>query len=568
MGKAIVLTDCNFSTSNIGRVTFISTPPSEPSEPGVTLINNNISYSLSPTSVVATLDYNANSALIINLSGLGQITILAGSNRGAVNFDSSTTERTATVSISPTSDSKYRYVSYQTSLTIPASQAEPVVPTSLMIVGNREAAGSLGAGEYFILNTDTMKVVTSNASPASDEEYYGAIMWSTGSSAATLNNMGSYASLDISANGNITVAASIGGQSILPVSVACVYSAADYQLRNFDDLKAVETAINNSTEASIALTSTSGRTATNGSGFSGFTFLVLNDINCNGSHVEIGYSTDSSKKPFKGVIDGGCHSLSNIAGNCGVSGTAANGGKIGNCLIGYGKDCTVRNLNLVGSVTNIATRGFATVIGLYEGTCTLSNIYCAVDVVQSSGVTAGCVLIAGWSVSSGVANLNNVIYQGNFSSNYSISGLVNASDSVINCATLGKLTYDASSRNSGVLTAITTGPETVYNSFALASLNILSSSSTEKVSIITNSSGSYCYEACDISADLSSKYFSASNSSDSYTTNSLDKATPSQKSEMSSHFESNENFISSQGYMPILFNRMARLTSILNAAKL
>ena len=568
MGKAIVLTDCNFSASNIGRVTFLSTSPSEPSEPGVTLINNNITFSISETSVYATLDYNANSALTINLSGLGQIVILAGNNEGSLKFDSSTSERTATISISPTSDSKYRYVSIRTSLTIPALQT-PIVPTSLIIVGNREAAGSLGAGEYFILNTDTMKIVTSNASPASDEEYYGAITWSTDSSAAMLNNMGSYASLDISANGNVNVNASIGGQSISPVSVECAYSAADYQLSTFDDLKAVETAINNSTESSIALTSASGRTATNGSGFSGFTFLLLNDIDCNGSHVEIGYKNSAATKSFKGTIDGGCKALKNIGGNCGAAGSSSEGGKIGNCLVGYGDGCTIRNINLIGSVTNIASRGFATMIGTVNGSCTITNVYCNVNVSQATGITSGCVLISGWADSTGSkAYLRDVVYNGTFKAKFSISGLAHACASLVRCAVLGKLTYDAASRKSGVLTGFTTDTITPTLSYSVAACDITSGSSSEKLSFATNSTAKYCYESCVLNTGSAYKGFSSGTSLESYSVNGLSGAASAQKDGLYSKLASVDGYITREGWLPILFNRMARIPSVLNSAKL
>lgn len=568
MGKAIVLTDCNFSASNIGRVTFLSTSPSEPSEPGVTLIDNNITFSISETSVFAFLEYKANSALTINLSGLGQIVILAGNNEGFLKFDSSTSERTATISISPTSDSKYRYVSCRNSLTIPASQTEPVVPTSLMIVGDREAVGSLAASEYFILNTATMKVVTSNSSPSSNEEYYGAITWSTGSNAASLANRGSYASLDITSNGTINITASIGGASIPSLSVGCVYSAYDYALSSFADLRALEKAVNNKTEASISLTSATGRTATNGSGFSGFTFLMLGDIDCAASHVEIGYSDDTAKRAFKGTIDGGCHTLKNIGGNCGVNGSSSQGGKIGNCLVGYGNNCTIRNLNLEGSVVNIASRGFATVLALYEGTCNIQNLYCNVNVSQASGVTSGCVLIAGWSSNSGVANLTGVIYDGTFVSNYSVSGLVNTSNSVTRCATIGVITYNPSSRGSGVLTAITTANIKVTNSYSVATLNITSGSPSEKVAIITNNSGINCYEAGTLSVSSAHKSFSSTSSPTCYSYNGMSGAVDVTKSEITSKFTDNNSFIAVEGWLPILFNRMARFTRIITSAKL
>ena len=231
------------------------------------------------------------------------------------------------------------------------------------------------------------------------------------------------------------------------------YEPAHFNISTFEDLLAIEYAVNNEKESELQLVKPQdapNTTFANGSGFTGAIFRITNDIDCLGRHVEIGqYNTSLNRNHFfSGTIDGCFHTLKNIGGNAGIAGTAAEGGEVGSILIRHGKNAVVKNLRLEGSVNNIANRGYGGIIAMVEGNCYIKAVYSAVSVYASDDITSSQVGMAGWQVLEGKCDISESVFAGTNRAHFTVGGFQSCKgNNLQNCLMIGALECIVTTRN-------------------------------------------------------------------------------------------------------------------------
>ena len=252
------------------------------------------------------------------------------------------------------------------------SEGGEIPISNLIVVGPSSVEGDIRAGQYYILDLNTMKQVVGTSEEVTDEykEYLGPIRWNItagGNIASMDSGSGTEGSVSISGSGNFTIAATVIGNSASKTASATYY-ITDYYISSFADLQELERIINASSEATIQLTknSQSSYSPTNGGGLSGAHLRLTNDIDCLNSHVQIGrYRSESDYIPFKGKFDGAGYSIFNIGGTItfpsGYSGTG-----IASFLFDSGYQARFFNFHVSGTITKAIGRNGCFGVTLYS----------------------------------------------------------------------------------------------------------------------------------------------------------------------------------------------------------
>lgn len=559
MGKALIIQDCDFSSVKVKKIHLKGVEPTEP-------ITNNITFSTTSTSIKVDFDYPTTSELTINFSGIGSLIIPIGSSHEELSFESSNEYRVVSISVSPISDHTYTYTAPQ-SITIPASTE---VPLNLAIVGDRNAFGSDSASVYTLIDRDTMRRVTNDPSKVSElDEYIDGIEWHANGS-GTISQDGR---LTINGDGFTDVYVTVGNKEVAsPLRVQCHYSPADYLIKSFSDLEKIEYAVNNGTESSLQLEKLTEKTIANNSGFSDIVFRFTNDIDCEGSHVEIGIKGSNGEKAFKGTIDGSYYTMYNVGGNCGVEGRFETGGEVASILVRYGSNCEIRNLKVEGEVVNIASRGYGGLLALYEGTCYVKRVFVDVNTTQNTTIhPSGCCLIAGWSANSGTVEIEDSTFDGDFVSLYSLSGMVSSNGSLLRCATYGNLSVGIEKRSSTTLSILAATGDSVTSSIASSKLNVYRVQDYPgliSVNVVQDAACEYCYEYCDWSNINGNDCVKSSNflgGEASIVSSCFSKEFfASTIEDVNEAYELNEDFFVNYGYQPCIFNSWIKENAIIN----
>lgn len=539
------------------------------------IVDNEITVTATATAVEAVLEHAAASDVSITVGQLGTILILAGSSSGSLTIQAAQESRTVGLSVSPVSDSNYRYVLSSDSVTIPA-----VGSLNVALVGS-QAGGSIRAGKFSLLDLDTMKRVVGTSEEVTDENaiYYGPISWAVTAGnqfAEMATSAGTDGFINIlpgASQDSVIIAATINGQ-IFTKALSVTYIAADYHIQSLLDLKAIETCVNSGTESELAITkdSSSSYAPINRQGFSGAVFVLDNDIDCGSDHVEIGnYNTSTGHAEyFAGTIDGRFYRMYNIGGDCGINGSAAEGGKVGSILIGHAQAATVRNIIFDGSVRNIASRGFAPIIAMTTGRSNVLSCWINVNITCASSLTSGITVCCGWGTGdSSEYVIEDSVYSGSAVNNHSISGFCNIEGSIDKCAMIGSLEVVATTRNNSTITCLlsyNTGSST--NCLAAGSLKNSKTGTYDPGAVSISQVPTNSYEANTIQV-ISSASFSNATGTYVYSINNLVNATPVTISELQNDTTvTGANWIHSTGYLPIINNIWACDSRMLAIAKI
>ena len=441
MGKALIISECDFSSANVGNIRK-------------DLIT--IELTAWPGAVRAVASSPVYSQVNIQLADIGTIILPAGETSVILGISPAEAERIVSANIS-SSEFEYSYTLTNDSINIPQ---KPDTDIRLVSMSNEDYRGSKEGAIFTLLNYKTAKQVVGTPDELTDEfkEYFGPITWqlipSNGNEDVSLEtNEGTRGIVDIYKNTNAEIHAHVMGNLISNNGMDFFYEPAHFNISTFEDLLAVEYAVNNGKESELQLAKPQdapNTTFANGSGFTGAIFRITNDIDCLGRHVEIGqYNTSLNRNQFfSGTIDGCFHTLKNIGGNAGIAGTAAEGGEVGSILIRHGKNAVVKNLRLEGSVNNITNRGYGGIIAMVEGNCYISAVYNAVSVYASDNITSSQVGMAGWQVLGGKCDINESVFAGTNRAHFTVSGFQSCKgNNLQNCLMIGALECIVTTRN-------------------------------------------------------------------------------------------------------------------------
>lgn len=436
MGRALVMSECDFSSANVGNIRK-------------DLIT--IELIAWPGAVRAAASSPVYSQVTIQLAGIGAIILPAGETSVILGISAAAEERVVSANISSSDDEHYIYTLTNNSINIPP---KPDTDIRLISMSNEDHRGSKEGAIFTLLNYKTAKQVVGTPDELTDEfkEYFGPITWqlipSNGNEDVSLEtNEGTRGIVDIYKNANAEIHAHVMGNLISNNGMDFFYEPAHFNISTFEDLLAIEYAVNNEKESELQLVKPQdapNTTFANGSGFAGAIFRITNDIDCLGRHVEIGqYNTSLNRNHFfSGTIDGCFHTLKNIGGNVGIAGTAAEGGEVGSILIRHGKNAVVKNLRLEGSVSNIASRGYGGIIAMVSGDCYIKAVYNAVSVsVASDNITCSQVGMAGWeSQIGGTCSISESVFAGTNRAHFTVGGFQSCRGrNLQNCLMIGVL---------------------------------------------------------------------------------------------------------------------------------
>ena len=441
MGKALIMSECDFSSANVGNIRK-------------DLIT--IELTAWPGAVRAVASSPAYSQVTIQLADIGAIILPAGETSAILGISASEEERIVSANIS-SSDTEYSYTLTNDSINIPQ---KPDTDIRLVSMSNEDYRGSKEGAIFTLLNYKTAKQVVGTPDELTDEfkEYFGPITWqltpSNGNEDVSLEtNEGTRGIVDIYKNTNAEIHAHVMGNLISNNGMDFFYEPAHFNISTFEDLLAIEYAVNNEKESELQLVKPQdapNTTFANGSGFTGAIFRITNDIDCLGRHVEIGqYNTSLNRNHFfSGTIDGCFHTLKNIGGNAGIAGTAAEGGEVGSILIRHGKNAVVKNLRFEGSVNNITNRGYGGIIAMVEGNCYIKAVYNAVSVYASDDITSSQVGMAGWQILGGKCDISESVFAGTNRAHFTVCGFQSCKgNNLQNCLMIGALECIVTTRN-------------------------------------------------------------------------------------------------------------------------
>lgn len=441
MGKALIMSECDFSSANVGNIKK-------------DLIT--IELTAWPGAVRAVASSPVYSQVTIQLADIGAIILPAGETSAILGISASEEERIVSANIS-SSEYEYSYALTNDSINIPQ---KPDTDIRLVSTSNEDYRGSKEGAIFTLLNYKTAKQVVGTPDELTDEfkEYFGPITWqlipSNGNEDVLLEtNEGTRGIVDIYKNTNAEIHAHVMGNLISNNGMDFFYEPAHFNISTFEDLLAVEYAVNNGKESELQLAKPQdapNTTFENGSGFAGAIFRITNDIDCLGRHVEIGqYNTSLNRNHFfSGTIDGCFHTLKNIGGNAGIAGSAAQGGEVGSILIRHGKNAVVKNLRLEGSVSNITSRGYGGIIAMVEGNCYIRAVYNAVSVYASDDITSSQVGMAGWQITGGKCDISESVFAGTNRAHFTVGGFQSCKgNNLQNCLMIGALECIVTTRN-------------------------------------------------------------------------------------------------------------------------
>ncbi len=574
MGKALILSNCDFSAHNIGKVTFSENiPVVSISILGLNSVTGNteattysIEYLPSSTTQRGITWSIISGSTYASISSDGILTIKSNADNNSITIKAQSTDNPNIYS------TKDVTVSYESPFEVP----------DFKIVGTNEPNGDIRAGVYYLLDTTNMKQIVGSMGEVTDDykEYVGAIEWSItdGNSYGSLTSTSaSTAELNVTNTGSITISASIANKED-SITVSATYDITDYIITSFADLEALESAVNNGTESSITIPLAQGSSYVPTTGFAGAHFRLASDIDCGNDHVEIGkYNASKSvNKYFAGIFDGAGYKLYNLGGAAGVNGTAAEGGYVGSILCGNLNGGTIRNLELYGAVTTSGSRGFGGVCAFGVGNCKLENIYNACDYQYSGTSAATMEIMLGWDGSS-TANttFNDCIYAGKAINIRQIPGYTAVYSNITRCSNIGKLIVEY-----GQVTGYTSlagvgdtanSPKAYLNScyqiMGMEGINKGTSSSAGNRMIGGNITDSY--EATICIGSMESGICSMGTNTRTYTQNSWQNGTAKTESEIKNSitFETENNWIQIAGYYPINNNQWAVKSLVLDRAK-
>lgn len=433
MGKALIMAEYDFSSANVGNIK-----------------NDLITIELTawPGAVRAVASSPVYSQVTIQLADIGTIILPAGETSVILGISAAEEERIVSANIL-SAESEYSYTLTNDSINIPP---KPDTDIRLISMSNEDHRGSKEGAIFTLLNYKTAKQVVGTPDELTDEfkEYFGPITWqlitSNGNEDVSLEtNEGTRGIVDIYKNANTGIHAHVMGNLISNNGMDFFYEPAHFNISTFEDLLAIEYAVNNEKESELQLAKPQDAPNTifeNGSGFAGAIFRITNDIDCLGRHVEIGQSNTSLNRNhfFSGTIDGCFHTLKNIGGNVGIAGTAAQGGEVGSILIRHGKNAVVKNLRLEGSVSNIASRGYGGIIAMVEGNCYIRAVYNAVSVYASDDIISSQVGMAGWQILGGKCDISESVFAGTNRAHFTVSGFQSCKgNNLQNCLMIGAL---------------------------------------------------------------------------------------------------------------------------------
>ena len=649
MGKAIILTDCDFSAKNVGQVTFSNIPlqslsingdssiigsatytpvysPSYTTQKGVAwsivdgsayatidsstgvvtaktgaLTNNvtirctstqnssiyadktiSVSASQIPNTITATatsysvsvgLAYAAESALTITVGTLGTISIASGASSGTLSISSSSSERTAALSVSPTSDGVYSYEFASSTITIPAT-------LNLKIVGPIDAiSGDVRAGNYFLLDVDTMKQVVGTQGEVTDDykEYLGAITWSitAGSTYVTLEaNSGTRGDVTILSGANqtsFTITALCNG-TLVSMNGIATYVVSDLVISSFQDMQSFASALNNSTESNLI------PSATNGQGFSGKHIRLGSDIDYNNSWIQIGYLyvktyNGSNNKPFKGWFDGAGYTIKNI-GTPDKPTTPSGSTYMGGVLFQVLQDAKVSNFRLEADL-NIPSSWSGTnytlfVLSAISYSTEFSRIFIN---AEYSGQKLWQIGTISRNDSTHLDSITDIVQTGYYESNNYAWGATTSVNVAKRCADMSiwksndtRVFYCASETSHKVEDMLFMGDTTTGNWGILYSCqkNYIDVTRFLACGTLSNTNRKYLCGGTDYTLDLSEVYYESGKTS--FT--STNRATGKTKQEIQSgSLFGNDNWIEKSGFYPILNNQFAITPEVLDVAK-
>lgn len=443
MGKALIMAEYDFSTANVGNIRK-------------DLIT--IELTAWPGAVRAVASSPVHSQVTIQLADIGTIILPTGETSVIIGISAAEEERVVSANISSPDDEYYSYTLTNDSINIPP---KPDTDIRLISMSNEDHRGSKEGAIFTLLNYKTAKQVVGTPDELTDEfkEYFGPITWqlipSNGNEDVSLEtNEGTRGIVDIYKNANAEIHAHVMGNLISNNGMDFFYEPAHFNISTFEDLLAIEYAVNNEKESELQLVKPQdapNTTFANGSGFGGAIFRITNDIDCLGRHVEIGqYNTSLSRNHFfSGTIDGCFHTLKNIGGNAGIAGSAAQGGEVGSILIRHGKNAVVKNLRFEGSVSNITPRGYGGIIAIVEGNCYIRAVYNAVSVyVASDDITSSQVGMAGWQILGGKCDISESVFAGTNRAHFTVGGFQSCKgNNLQNCLMIGALECIVTTRN-------------------------------------------------------------------------------------------------------------------------
>lgn len=578
MGQALIIENSNFSSHNLGKITFGKRIP---------LVNLAISgdSTISRETANYTVTYNPT-----NTTDLGVIwSIVSGNEYASINSSTGVltvldrnSQHSVTIRCTSAVDSS---IYDEKNITIEA------IMRNLLIVGPDTIKGDVRAGNYFLLDVDTMKQVVGTSTEVIDDykEYLGTISWAVTSGSnycEFANETGTEGALNIlsgASSANVSISATVAGTTNTK-SLSVTYDMTDYKISSFADLQELERVINNKLESTTTLSKNpnSSYSPVNGGGFSGAHFRLTNDIDCENSHVEIGQynASKSIDKYFAGIFDGAGYKLYNIGGAAGVNGSAAEGGLVGSILIGNLKDGTVRNLELYGSVTHSTVRGMGGVCAFVGGNCKIENVYNACDYTYNSITAATMDLFAGWANNiTPTLNIKDCIYAGIATNVRQIPGfgISHTGTSISRCANIGKLTVEYGqvtgyTTMAGIGDTAVSPLETLTSCYQIMGMRGLSKGSVgdgpgnrQIGGKITNG-----YEATvcigDMESGICSNYAGNTNT---YTQNTWTNGTAKTATELKNNlsFSTASDWIQSDGFYPINNNQWAVKALVLDRCK-
>lgn len=547
------------------------------------LVINDITVTATSQLVTATLTHNTASELTIHIGNKGDIVIPIGESNGTLSIIPSQTATVERLTVQPLTDMTYRYRLTSDVVEIPA-----FTERHLMIVGASDINGDDEAGQFKLLDLDTMKQVVGTESEVIDDnlEYLGSINWGivTGGSYIQLQtSIGTECRVNVMNNANntlCTINAIVDGTTVVK-EITATYAMTDYYVETFADLQKIETAINGKTESNIALTKnpSSSYIPVNGSGLAGARIRLKNDIDCGGSHVSIGkwFGVSSSNNcNFSATFDGCGYEIK----DCGGSLTHYNNissDRIAN-LFQSVHNATLKNFIVSGSLTGSTSQSgrYGLFCGNITGATTIKNIKSKISFsnnhvlyvspICSSIDAAITSLTIEDIVCCDTVNITNstitsairCVYGGNFST------LINRCCSIGEYHANGKgiagIQYlqNVNSNISNCFSNIVTqdsliGGLVIVGGSQSATLNATVSYYTEPVDCVN-------YTSSSITAQLSQIYSPTSTPQSGVTQKTLSAL----KNET---LFTNNDFIHTVGYFPILNNIFAADTDVLSSAK-
>lgn len=199
-----------------------------------------------------------------------------------------------------------------------------------------------------------------------------------------------------------------------------------------------------------------------GTSYSGYTFLLMDDLNLNGSSHNwntIGYFNGlaagtgvTNRNPFKGTFDGQGHTISNYSASYNAGGGT---GRITVGLFGYTTGATIKNLVVTNSYVYVKSNAYyvygGAIVGFMDGGSVITNCTSTnnnINVVARFGLsgranaggiagsaensTASDCTVAGNSITADGTNSDN---SANISNNYSGSSVSDANNNVYSSTT-------------------------------------------------------------------------------------------------------------------------------------